>query len=144
VQPGLVLLVKPHPAESAEPYLRDARGAPHVHVAPSSSDLALLTAVARVIVTANSTAAIEAMAIEVPALVVGLPTNLSPFVEAGAMAGVSDPAELAGALARVTGDEDERLRLSRGRTAFLERYGMVPAPGTSERAAAVVAALARR
>jgi hypothetical protein len=143
VQPGLVLLVKPHPAESGEPYLRDARGAPHVHVAPAGTDLALLTAVARVLVTANSTAAIEAMAIDVPALVVGLPTNLSPFVDAGAMAGVTHPAELADALARVTGDEHARIALSRGREAFVERYGLVPAPGASERAAAVVAELAR-
>jgi hypothetical protein len=143
VQPGLVLLVKPHPAESEEPYLRDARGAPHVHVAPASSDLALLTAVARVVVTANSTAAIEAMPIGVPALVVGLPTNLSPFVEAGAMAGVSDPADLPAALATLVGDEGARDALARGRTAFLERHSMVPVPGASERAAAVVASLAR-
>jgi hypothetical protein len=83
------------------------------------------------------------MAIDVPALVVGLPTNLSPFVDAGAMAGVTHPAELADALARVTGDEHARIALSRGREAFVERYGLVPAPGASERAAAVVAQLAR-
>ena len=44
-------------------------------------------AVASALVTANSTAAIEAMPLGVPALVVGLPNNLSPFVEAGVMAG---------------------------------------------------------
>jgi hypothetical protein len=144
VRPGLVVLVKPHPAEGAEPYVRDARGAPHVHVAPPLSDLARLTAVARVLVTSNSTAAIEAMAIDVPSLVVGLPTNLSPFVDAGAMAGVADPAELTDALLQVTGDERARAALSRGREAFLERHGMVPAPGASDRAAAVVAELAAR
>jgi hypothetical protein len=144
VQPGLVLLVKPHPAESEEPYVRDARGAPHVRVAPASSDLALLTAVARVVVTANSTAAIEAMAIGVPALVVGLPTNLSPFVDGGAMAGVSDPADLPAALDTLVHDDAAREVLAEGRTAFLSRYAMIPSPGTSERAAAVVASMARR
>ena len=35
----------------------------------------------------NSTAAIDALVLGVPALVVGLPNNLSPFVDAGVMAG---------------------------------------------------------
>ena len=44
----------------------------------------------------NSTVAIDALVLGVPALVVGLPNNLSPFVEAGAMLGADgarrDPA----------------------------------------------------
>ena len=43
----------------------------------------------------NSTVAIDAMVLGVPALVVGLPNNLSPFVEAGAMAGRPPGAALA-------------------------------------------------
>ena len=34
----------------------------------------------------NSTVAIDGLVLGVPALVIGLPNNLSPFVEAGAMA----------------------------------------------------------
>jgi spore coat polysaccharide biosynthesis predicted glycosyltransferase SpsG len=140
--PGIVVLVKPHPAESAAPYEREAAGTSHVRVAPATSDLARLTAVTRVLVTANSTAAIEAMAIDVPALVVGLPTNLSPFVEAGAMAGIAEPAGLAELVDRIVRDEQAREALATGRRAFLERYGMVPAAGSAERAAEVVATLA--
>ena len=141
-RPDLVVVVKPHPAEGGEPYLADAEGARHLRVAPPASDLARLTAIARVLVTANSTAAIEAMALDVPALVVGLPTNLSPFVDAGAMAGVATAAELPAALAAVLWDETTRAALAERRRAFLARYEMVPEPGASGRAAGVVAALA--
>ncbi len=142
-RPDLVVLVKPHPAESGEPYLADAAGAPHVRVAPAGSDLARLTGIARVLVTANSTAAIEAMAADVPSLVVGLPTNLTPFVDAGAMAGVALASDLAGVLEAVVADEEMRAALAEKRRAFLDRYDMVPEPGASGRAAGVVAALAR-
>jgi len=142
-RPDVVVLVKPHPAEGEEPYLEDAAGAPHVRVAPGSADLARLTAIARVLVTAHSTSAIEAMALDVPALVVGLPTNLSPFVESGAMAGVTAIDELAPALGAVLDDDAVRARLAECRRAFIDRYGMVPAPGASGRAAGIVAAFAR-
>lgn len=141
-QPDLLVVVKPHPAESGEPYVRDAAGAPHVTVAPADADLARLTSIARVLVTAHSTAAIEAMAIGVPALVVGLPTNLTPFVDGGAMAGVSRPEDLASALGRIVRDEAAREAMAAGRAAFLERYGMVPAPGAADRAGAAITALA--
>ena len=39
--------------------------------------------------TVNSTVALDAAVLGVPSLVIGLPNNLSPFVEAGIMAGVS-------------------------------------------------------
>ena len=35
----------------------------------------------------NSTVALDAAVLDVPALVIGLPNNLSPFVDAGVMAG---------------------------------------------------------
>jgi uncharacterized membrane protein YgcG len=99
--PDVRIVVKPHPAEGPEPYARDAAGMHSVFIAPPQADLARLTAVADIVVTANSTAAIEAMAIGVPSLVVGLPTNLSPFVDAGAMAGVSRLDDLSRALSHV-------------------------------------------
>ncbi len=64
-----------------------SQGVANVVVAPPSAGLGQLTAVASALVTANSTAAIEAMPLGVPTLVVALPNNLSPFVDAGAMAG---------------------------------------------------------
>ena len=60
-------------------------------VAGADADLAALLAVARGVVTVNSTVAIDAMVLGVPALVVDLPNNLSPFVEAGVMLGAETP-----------------------------------------------------
>ncbi len=66
-------------------------------IAPPALDLASLLAAARLLVTVNSTVAIDAMTLGVPTLVVLPPNNLSPFVEAGAMAGApAAPAALRG------------------------------------------------
>ena len=89
--PEIRLVIKPHPAEGAGAV---PGGQPRRRQMWSwrrrRPDLGQLTAVASALVTANSTAAIEAMPLGVPALVVALPNNLSPFVEAGAMAGARD------------------------------------------------------
>jgi hypothetical protein len=139
---GVTIVVKPHPAETAGPYLADAAGSSRVRVAPPGADLAALTTAARVLVTVHSTAAIEAMAIGVPALVLGRPTNLSPFVDAGAMAGVSDPRELAPALERLLHDRAARERLAEKQRQFIERYHIVQPPGAARRAAEAVRGLA--
>ena len=55
--------------------------------AAGGAPLAPLLAASRAVVTVNSTVALDAAVLGVPALVVGLPNNLSPFVEAGVMAG---------------------------------------------------------
>jgi hypothetical protein len=143
-QGDLVIVVKTHPAEDGAPYLADARGAPHVRIAPPHLDLPVLTAVARVLVTAHSTAAIEAMAVGVPALVVGLPSNLTPFVTGGAMAGVHTEPDLAPALSRLVHDEAARQALAEGRAAFLTRYGILQPPGAAGRAAQIIGELAER
>ncbi|MFB3853308.1 MAG: DUF6716 putative glycosyltransferase [Vicinamibacterales bacterium] len=123
--PGVRLVVKCHPAETPEPYERVAAGVKNVVVAPADTDLARLIAAASVLVTVNSTAAIEAMALDVPALVVALPNNLSPFVEAGAMAGLVLGQPLRPALEAILYDGDRRERLEAARRAFAERYGIV-------------------
>jgi hypothetical protein len=130
--PQVQLVVKRHPADAADAYDRFVRGAPNVVVLPAGSDLARLMAVSRLLVTVNSTSAIEAMVLDVPALVLDLPNNLSPFVEAGAMAGVREAREIGPALRRVLYDEDYRVQLARHRHAFLTQYGI----GSDGRAAA--------
>ena len=116
------LVVKCHPAETPAPYERDAAGAAHVSVADASHDLASLLAVSSVVVTVNSTVAIDALVIGVPAVVVALPNNLSPFVEAGVMVGAGrDPVEIRRALVDVL-DGDAAVA-ARGRIrAFADRY----------------------
>src|SRR5262249_18040050 len=90
------LVIKPHPAETADPYRAAAKDAAalNVVIAPATLDLARLLAVARVLVTVNSTVAIDAIALGLPSLIVRLPNNLTPFVEAGIMADGSNTANL--------------------------------------------------
>jgi len=135
------LVVKCHPAEGPEPYVAAAGGAANVVVAPGDADLAALVASARVIVTVNSTAAIEAMPLDVPALVVALPNNLSPFVAAGAMEGVESDAGIGPALASLLYDEEHRARLSAARRAFMARFGIRPDGRAAARAAEAIASL---
>jgi hypothetical protein len=139
-----VLVVKPHPAEGPEPYARDARGAANVKIAPPGADLGALTAISSVLVTVNSTAAIEAIALDVPALVVNLPNNLSPFVEAGVMAGAPAPAAIGPVLEGLLYDREMRGRLAAARRAFAERYGIRADGAAAERAADLIVGLVRR
>jgi hypothetical protein len=140
--PGVRVVVKPHPAETAAPYLAAAQGAAHLAIAPAGIDLADLTRIARLLVTVNSTAAIEAMVLGVPSLVLAMPNNLTPFVEAGAMAGVHDGAPIAPALGALLADERGRAELLRRSAAFMERYRIGSDGGAARRAAEEIVSLA--
>lgn len=140
--PDAWLVVKPHPAEGPDPYLADAAGAARVVVAPPGADLGRLTAIASVLVTVNSTAAIEAMALDVPALVLDLPNNLSPFVEAGAMAGAARH-EIARRLRSLMYDQEARRTLGAARRAFMHRYGIRADGSAAKRAAEAVLSFVR-
>jgi hypothetical protein len=67
----------------------------------------------------NSTVALDAAVFDIPALVFGLPNNLSPFVDAGALAGSEDPAEVTALLNRILYDEKFRQQLAERRRAVL-------------------------
>jgi hypothetical protein len=140
--PGVRLVVKPHPAETAAPYLSAAQGAGHVAIAPAGVDLADLTRVARLLVTVNSTAAIEAMVLGVPSLVLAMPNNLTPFVEAGAMSGVYEGDPIGPALRALLADERGRAELLRQSEVFMERYRVRSDGGAARRAAEAVVCLA--
>jgi hypothetical protein len=116
---GATVVIKPHPAETAEAYAAYGVEHPNVRVLPAGTSLAKVLAVARAVVTVNSTVAIDAGAFDVPALVLGLPNNLSPFVDAGVLAGTSDPAETAALLGRILYDEQFRQRFAARRRAVL-------------------------
>jgi len=140
--PDVQLVVKCHPAETAAPYERAAAGAANVRIAPASADLARLVASARVLITVNSTAAVEAMPLDVPALVVGLPNNLSPFVEAGAVAGAATGAEIGPMLRAVLYDKEFRARLTEARQAFTARHQIAADGRAAVRAAESIVRLA--
>lgn len=138
------LVIKPHPAETADAYAQRAAGVPgtaEVTIAPPTIDLASLVASARLIVTVNSTVAIDAMTLGVPALSVLLPNNLSPFVEAGAMAGAASLEALPGLLASLTRDDGARGALVARARAFAEAHGIRPDGQAAVRAVEAMAAL---
>ncbi len=137
--------IKAHPAETPDVYAALVAGRQHVTVLPASALLAPLLRASRAVVTVNSTVALDAAVLGVPALVIGLPNNLSPFVEAGVMAGVAgaDVAETARALDRILYHEEFRRELELAQRAFLTRFNLGADGRAAERAAEAIVKLAR-
>jgi len=115
--PEVHLAIKPHPAETPDVYAAAVAGVTNITVLPASAALPPLLAAARAIVTVNSTVAIDALALGVPSVVIGLPNNLTPFVDAGVMAGAGTADEIHAALTRVLYDQEFRSRIERSRSA---------------------------
>jgi UDP-N-acetylglucosamine 2-epimerase len=140
--PEVHMAIKCHPAESAAPYERDTADLANVTIVPAGADLASLVAAARLVVTVNSTVAVDAMVLGIPALVVGLPSNLSPFVEAGAMAGADTAAQIGTELTALLYDGDRRARLALASSAFMTRHAIGSDGHAARRAAEAILALA--
>ena len=131
--------IKAHPAETADVYTPYLSGAANLTVAPADADLGRLLAVSDGVITMNSTVAIDALTLGVPSLVVGLPNNLSPFVEAGVMIGAGESAaSIEAGLRALLYDQDARQRLLARADAFLDRYQMRPAGHAAGRAARLI------
>ena len=140
----LRLVIKTHPAETPDVYRGVLAGHPRATVVPADRPLAPLLAVADVLATMNSTVAIDALALGVPALVIGMPNNLSPFVDAGVMAGANTADDIGRALARLLYDREAAARQRAAAAAFVEQYGIAGDGRSAERAAAILLELARR
>ncbi len=142
---GVHVAIKAHPAETPEVYADLVAGRPHVTVLPASAPLAPLLRASRAVVTVNSTVALDAAVLGIPALVIGLPNNLSPLVKAGIMAGVAgtDAAETARALDQILYHEEFRQALARAQQAFLTRFNIRADGLAAERAAEAIVKLAR-
>jgi hypothetical protein len=118
--PDVHVAVKTHPAETPDVYGPAVQGLRNVTVLPVAAPLAPLLAASRAVITVNSTVALDAAVLDVPTLVIGLPNNLSPFVDAGIMAGHErDPADM---LIRILYDQDFRRELGTARRAFLSEF----------------------
>ena len=139
--PDVHLAVKPHPAETPDVYAAAVGDARNVRVLSASASLAALLAAARALVTVNSTVALDALSVGVPSLVIGLLNNLTPFVEAGVMAGAGTEPEIRAALGRLLYDEEFRRQLARASDDFLRRHRPDQDGGAAARAAAAVVAL---
>ena len=129
--------IKTHPAETPEDYDTAIRGLAHVRVLPAAVALAPLLAASRAVVTVNSTVALDAAVLGVPALVTGLPNNLSPFVDAGIMVGVSER-DTAHELQRILYDQEFRQQLDVTRQVYLSRLRMGSDGRAAERTADAV------
>jgi Capsule polysaccharide biosynthesis protein len=140
--PTAQLAVKTHPAETPDPYEAAARGQGNVRVLAAAVPLAPLLRAADAVVTVNSTVALDAMALGVPALTIGLPNNLSPFVEAGAIAGAAAPDEIGPALQRLLYDDLFRQQFRSASAAVAAAYGMTPSGDAADRQVSIILGLA--
>jgi CDP-glycerol glycerophosphotransferase (TagB/SpsB family) len=131
--PTVRLVVKTHPAEIVDGYVSLAAGLERITIAPASADLARILAASDAVVTRNSTVAFDAMVLGLPALVVGFPSNLSPFVDAGVMMG-ADPGTIRGSLERVLYDRTVRQSLLDEARAFVAREDVRADGGAARRA----------
>jgi hypothetical protein len=134
------LIVKTHPAETPDEYRALAAGLDRISVVPADADLAWLLVAADAVVTRNSTVAVDGLTLGIPALVIGLPNNLSPFVEAGAMLG-ADRGAMQPAVAAVLYDRKVREGLIEGGRAFVSRAGTQSDGHAAERAVTEILAL---
>jgi hypothetical protein len=140
--PGVVVLVKPHPADRANDYVRVAAGRPGIRIAAPDADLGRLLAAADAVATMNSTVAIDAMVLGVPAVVVGLPNNLTPFVEADVMFG-ADRTTLPAVLRTLLYDRQAREGWRQRAAAFAARHQMRTDGQAATRAADAIVRVSR-
>jgi len=119
--PSVRLVVKPHPAESAEPYSRALQDAAlAARVAPPQAELLELLVAADVLCTVESLAAVEALVLGRPVLVLNMPTNLAEMVEQGMALGVAAGCDPEQALRRLLFDAATRAALERARGRYLQ------------------------
>ena len=139
--PNVYAVIKCHPTENPEPYETHTHGITNIRVLPSNYDLSRLLALARLLVTVNSTVAFDAMSLGVPSLTLRLPNNLSPLVDSGAMVGLSRTDPIGPKLEPLLYDETRRSTLAARARDFLTRYDIQSDGFASRRAAKAIAAL---
>jgi hypothetical protein len=149
--PTIQLAIKAHPAETPDvysPLIRECRAGSldpaTISVLPATAPLGPLLRASRLVVTVNSTVALDAGVLGIPALVIGLPNNLSPFVAAGIMAGAATRSDIEPVLRRILYDEDFRLQIERSRGEYFKRFAIGSDGRAAARSADAVLELARK
>jgi hypothetical protein len=149
--PKVHLAIKAHPAETADVYSPLIRASAagsvdpvNISVLPATAPLAPLLRASRVVVTVNSTVALDAGVLGIPALVIGLPNNLSPFVAAGIMAGPATRSDIEPQLKRILYDGEFRLQIERSRGEYFKRFAIGSDGRAAARSADAVLGLAHR
>ncbi len=136
--PDMRLVIKPHPAETPESYAAVTAATPNISIADAATDLARLLTAADAIVTMNSTVAIDGLVLGLPALVVGLPNNLSPLVDAGAMLGANGAEEIRRQLHSLLYDAQVRRTVTDAGAAFARRYHLASDGQAAKRTAEAI------
>jgi hypothetical protein len=139
---GVHLAIKTHPAETPDVYAPVATAHDRVSVLPAAAPLGPLLRACRLVVTVNSTVALDAGVLGIPALVIGLPNNLSPFVAAGIMAGAATTSDIEPALQRILYDQEFRSQIEGSREEYLRRFAIGSDGRAAARSADAVLALA--
>lgn len=130
--PAVHMIIKAHPAEGTGAYTPFADA--QVSIVPATESLGGLLAIASAVVTVNSTVAVDALALGIPAVSIGQPNNLLPLVDAGAMLGANDERGIADALSRVLTDERLRTEIVEKGRAIVGTEGVGNATGNAARA----------
>jgi hypothetical protein len=115
------LVVKPHPAEPATPYEAQIRtaGAVRCRVLSPSADLLELLYAADALITVESLAAVEALVLGRPVVILNMPTNQRQLVERGVALGVAVGEDAAPAIEQVLFDSATQERIAQAREALL-------------------------
>ena len=138
-------IVKPHPAEPAQPYAASLRdlGARRVTLVDPRLDLMHLLHASDALVTVESLSAVEALVLGRPVLVLNMPTHLADLVEAGAALGVPAGADPGPALRDALEPGAVREGLDRAREAYLSELAMGVDGGATARIVALLRDTAR-
>lgn len=143
--PGLLCLVKPHPAEPSEAYserIREA-GAARVRLVPPGLELVGLLDAADALVTVESLSAVEALVLGRPVLVLNMPNNLRGLVDMGVALGVATGADPGPALHALLFDEATRTALADARQRYLSDVAHGVDGGATDRILKLVRETAR-
>jgi len=140
------LVVKPHPAEAAEPYERVVRqlGSAGIRVLAPKASLDELFVAADALVTVESLSAVEALVLDRPVLVLNMPTNLAEMVEQGMALGVGVDEDPEAALRLLLFDAETAAALGRARERYLRDVAHGADGRATERLLELVRSLARR
>jgi hypothetical protein len=143
---GVACVVKPHPAESAEPYAADVRAAraTRLRVLPPGTDLMELLNAADALVTVESSSAIEALILDCPVVVLNMPTHLGELVDWGVALGVSAGSDPTETLRAVLFDEGTQATLRQARQRYVADLAMGADGGATERILDLVRAMAQK
>jgi UDP-N-acetylglucosamine 2-epimerase len=122
--PGVLLLVKPHQAESPTPYREVALrlSAERTRIVPAEKDLLELLFASDGLITVDSFASSEALVLGRPVLVLNLPGNLGPLVDRGVALGVRRGESIAKALEALLFDAETARALETKRKEYIRDF----------------------